>query len=144
MKYTSSIISKGINHCYKHQPCTSVLTRSTLFLHGLYGTKEEWDEVAFDARILSETNSFTLDAVNHGGTSHNEKMTFEDQADYVIDFMDKLEIQKAVLIGHSMGGRASMKTALMYPERVEAVISVDSPACSFAHIPSYVERTYAM
>mmetsp|Transcript_16567 Transcript_16567/g.14465 ORF Transcript_16567/g.14465 Transcript_16567/m.14465 type:complete len:180 (+) Transcript_16567:293-832(+) len=43
-----------------------------------------------------------------------------------------------------MGGRASMRAAMLYPERVKGVMSIDSPASSFANIPGYTEKTYAM
>lgn len=43
-----------------------------------------------------------------------------------------------------MGGRASMKAALLYPERVNAVMALDAPATSFAHMKKYVGGTYAL
>jgi pimeloyl-ACP methyl ester carboxylesterase len=39
--------------------------------------------------------------------------------------MDSLGVEKAILIGNSAGGTVAMRTALAYPERVEALILVD-------------------
>lgn len=90
------------------------------------------------------TNTYTIDAVNHGDTSHHPVMTFDDQAENILEFMDQQNIEKATLIGQSMGGRASMKCAIRYPDRVEGVMSVDSPAVSFDKFPGYTDKTYQM
>jgi len=37
-----------------------------------------------------------------------------------------------------------MRVALSYPDRVQAVMSVDSPACSFVEFPGYADKTYQM
>lgn len=42
-----------------------------------------------------------------------------------IRFFDRHEIEKAILMGHSLGGKAAMTTALLYPDRVEKLIVAD-------------------
>ena len=42
-------------------------------------------------------------------------------ADVVLSFMDELKIDHANLIGHSLGGAISMKTAIAAPKRVSSV-----------------------
>ena len=44
------------------------------------------------------------------------------QAKRIIALMDALEVQRAILIGHSFGGGATMETALMVPDRIEALV----------------------
>ncbi len=41
-------------------------------------------------------------------------------------FMDALGIEKATLVGHSMGGGTAISFALKYPERVDKLVLVDS------------------
>jgi esterase len=41
------------------------------------------------------------------------------------EFMDAQQLEKAILLGHSMGGKTAMLFAACYPERVEAMIIVD-------------------
>ena len=48
-----------------------------------------------------------------------------DQAKRIVALMDALEIQHAILLGHSFGGGATMETALMIPNRIEALILAD-------------------
>jgi pimeloyl-ACP methyl ester carboxylesterase len=42
-----------------------------------------------------------------------------------VRFFDKHNIPKAVLLGHSLGGKAAMVTSLLFPERIEKLIVAD-------------------
>jgi len=42
--------------------------------------------------------------------------------------MDKLQIDKAVLVGHSLGGGIALLTGLKYPSRVQSLILLDTEA----------------
>ena len=49
----------------------------------------------------------------------------EEQARRIVALMDTLEIERTILLGHSFGGGATVETALMIPDRVEALIFLD-------------------
>lgn len=49
----------------------------------------------------------------------------EFQPQLLIGLMDALHVEKAILIGNSAGGSIAMQTALLYPQRVTALILVD-------------------
>ena len=48
-----------------------------------------------------------------------------DQAKRIVALMDALEIERAILLGHSFGGGATMEAALMIPDRIDALILAD-------------------
>jgi len=52
--------------------------------------------------------------------------TLTAQADLVRQLMDRLGIEKASVLGHSMGGAVAMRLALAHPERVERLILASS------------------
>ncbi|CAB1059296.1 hypothetical protein D1BOALGB6SA_4058 [Olavius sp. associated proteobacterium Delta 1] len=54
--------------------------------------------------------------------------TIDAYADFIIQFMDRLQIKKAVLVGHSLGGGIALLTSLKYPSRVRALILLDTEA----------------
>lgn len=118
------------------------MDRNTIFLHGIYGTKEEWDFIATSDEILNKTNTYWLDAVNHCDTSHHPEMSLDDQAQDVIDFADAHNINKMTLVGHGMGGRVAMRIGMFFPDRVQAIMSVDSPAYDLRVFPKYNKKTY--
>ena len=53
-----------------------------------------------------------VDARNHGESVHTEDMNYFLFRDDVLRLMDQQELEQAVLIGHSMGGKTAMTTAL--------------------------------
>ena len=63
------------------------------------------------------------------GESGKKRNTYQvqDFVSLVDQFMDKLWIIRAPLVGHSMGGTVSLSVALQYPERVQKVVIIGSP-----------------
>ncbi|MGV6808049.1 MAG: alpha/beta fold hydrolase [bacterium] len=94
-----------------------------LVLHGLFGAKENLGVVS---RHLAE--QFTVvgvDLRNHGRSFHTDTMDYPTMAQDVVSLMDHLDIDKAALLGHSMGGKVAMQVALQNPERVSRLVVAD-------------------
>jgi pimeloyl-ACP methyl ester carboxylesterase len=56
-----------------------------------------------------------------------ESFTVQHYVEMVQQFMERLGIKKAPLIGHSMGGTVSLSTAIQYPEKVVKVCVIGAP-----------------
>jgi pimeloyl-ACP methyl ester carboxylesterase len=52
-------------------------------------------------------------------------MSYSDMARDVLAFIDKISSDKAVIVGHSMGGKVAQSLALMAPERVAGLVVLD-------------------
>jgi pimeloyl-ACP methyl ester carboxylesterase len=50
-------------------------------------------------------------------------MTIEEYGKVVIDFLEKLQLKNAILIGHSFGGRVSIYLASFYTN-IESIILI--------------------
>jgi pimeloyl-ACP methyl ester carboxylesterase len=63
------------------------------------------------------------------GESGKQQPTFavDDFVSMVDQFMERLGIINAPLVGHSMGGTVSLSVAINYPDRVSKVVVVGSP-----------------
>lgn len=68
---------------------------------------------------------FTLDARNHGESPHTNEISLELMSSDLICFLSVNNISRCILIGHSMGGRTAMLTALQCPTLIESLIVVD-------------------
>lgn len=55
-----------------------------------------------------------------------KKFTTEEYAEFLLWFMDALKIQKAKIVGHSLGGLIALQIASNHPEYVEKVMLVGS------------------
>ena len=60
-------------------------------------------------------------------------MSYAAMTHDIVHLIEKLKIERCILVGHSMGGKTVMSAALQHPTLVEKLIVVDSaPTCSIA------------
>jgi esterase len=107
-----------------------------IILHGLFGQRGNW---ATQAKELSDSFAvYGLDARNHGQSPHTDTMSYPEMAEDVRQTLDSLWIEKALFIGHSMGGKTAMQFALNWPERVSKLLLVDIAPVSYMSGPDRV------
>ena len=101
-----------------------------LVLHGLFGSCSNWRSVA---RHLAGTHTVhSVDLRNHGASPWADSMDYTEMADDVLQLIDRLELKRPAVLGHSMGGKAAMALALRYPKRVSRLLVVDIAPVSYA------------
>jgi 4,5:9,10-diseco-3-hydroxy-5,9,17-trioxoandrosta-1(10),2-diene-4-oate hydrolase len=77
------------------------------------------------AALARKHRVFAVDIVGFGRTDKPEVVyTYELMADFVLDFMNTMDIDKASLVGNSMGGAISLTVAAQVPERVKKIVLV--------------------
>ncbi len=69
-------------------------------------------------------NVFALDMPGNGKSGGDFPADIDAMADWVIAFMDAMEIDKAALVGHSMGALNALSVAGRYPNRIRALALV--------------------
>jgi pimeloyl-ACP methyl ester carboxylesterase len=94
-----------------------------LVLHGMLGSSRNWQTTGRD--LARNFHVFALDARNHGKSPHAPEMNYDVLAGDILGWMDAHRLPKAVLVGHSMGGKTAMLLACRHPERVERLVVVD-------------------
>lgn len=85
-----------------------------MILHGLLGSKNNWNSFCNKYHDNSSNKVFALDARNHGDSPHSGEHSYDDLVIDLRRFMYKQNINEVNLLGHSMGGRAAMLFALKY------------------------------
>lgn len=87
------------------------------------------DHSMFDHQVAALKNDYrviTWDERGFGGTKATGEFTYWDSANDVLGLMDHLGIESAVVGGMSQGGFLSLRVALTAPERVRALILIDT------------------
>jgi pimeloyl-ACP methyl ester carboxylesterase len=95
-----------------------------IFSHGFL-----MDGSMFEAQVAGLRDEFrcvTWDERGHGGTPATEPFTYWDSTDDALALMDQLGIADAVFTGMSQGGFIAMRAALRSPERVRALVLIDT------------------
>jgi len=58
----------------------------------------------------------------------------------LIGLLDALKIEKANIVGYSYGGLISLKTIILYPERVDKLVIIESPDPQMATSPETLQK----
>ena len=94
-----------------------------IILHGLFGSLDNWQTHA--KRIGEYYEVILVDERNHGHSPHSDLHSYDLMAEDLRELMDDLNIEDAIIMGHSMGGKTAMRFTQMYPNRVNKLIVVD-------------------
>ena len=94
-----------------------------IIIHGLYGSSDNW--VSMGRQLAENFEVFLIDQRNHGQSPHSPDHNYQVLKEDLLEFMDSQSIEKAIILGHSMGGKTAMFFAVDYPERVSRLIIAD-------------------
>jgi len=106
--------------------------RNLIILHGMLGNKFNFRGLSKRPEMSGEADAYLLDLRNHGESEHKPTSNIEDYSNDITHFMDTHGIEDAVLLGHSMGGKAAMKTAMDQPKRIKGLILADIGPYNYA------------
>lgn len=121
---------------------TSIFYRDTevgdltiLCLHGRWGRGETW--IDFISRYSGDFRIIAPDQRGHGLSGKpDSRYSVEEMADDMIKLIEFLNIDKVILIGHSMGGYIAGYMAAMYPEYVRKLAVLDKSASGPKETPN--------
>jgi len=107
--------------------------KDIVIIHGLYGSSDNWFSIG--KKLGINFHVFLIDQRNHGHSGNTNIHTYESMEKDLFDFFEKEHIQKAVVIGHSMGGKVAMLFAAIHPEKIEKLIIVDIAPVNYLKSP---------
>ncbi len=98
-----------------------------IFLHDSWGCVEMWENFPEKIVKLSGLNALIYDRRGYGKSSlfssvARTKFYLHEEADFLVKLMDKLQISKAILYGHSDGATISIIAGANYPARFDGLI----------------------
>lgn len=106
----------------KGQPGAPVL----VFLHGWGSQKEIWQKT-IAAMQKSGLGTLSLDFPGFGQSPRpRADWGVGEYASMLKEFLQKLEISRPVLVGHSFGGRVAIKFCAIYPKAASKLVLVNS------------------
>lgn len=96
-----------------------------IMLHGLGGSVEDW---SFNINALAQHHRvYAIDLAGFGCSDKPPVVfTFSYGAQFVNDFMEVQRINRASLIGLSMGGGVTLQFAIQFPDKVDKLVVADS------------------
>ncbi|GAA1655692.1 hypothetical protein GCM10009828_101790 [Actinoplanes couchii] len=98
--------------------------RAVVLLHGLGGSGAGWGTVP--ERLAGEFRVFALDLRGHGDSGKPGEYSFQLMRDDVLGFLDGAGLERAALVGHSLGAVVAVLLAQLAPERVTHLVLEDA------------------
>jgi pimeloyl-ACP methyl ester carboxylesterase len=98
-----------------------------VLLHGAFmAITDDWrvwiNELAKTRKVIA------VEMQGHGRTADIKRdITYENLSDDVAGVLDYLKIERADIIGYSLGGGVAMQCAIRHPEKVRKVVSISAP-----------------
>jgi pimeloyl-ACP methyl ester carboxylesterase len=111
-----------------------------LIAHGLFGSARNFNTLG--KRFAATRRVVMVDMRNHGRSPWDKDNSYRAMAGDLADAVQRLCGGKAVVLGHSMGGKAAMTLALIAPELLNGLIVAD--IAPVPHSRSHLDYIRAM
>lgn len=95
-----------------------------VILHGVFGSSDNWLTVS-KTIAANGYRVFALDQRNHGQSPRGNEQDYHSMATDLRAFLIDHKLENSILVGHSMGGKAVMQYAMLYPGTFEKLVVVD-------------------
>src|SRR5512140_865762 len=96
-----------------------------ILIHGAGGHHLYWPP---EIRRMPGERLFAVDLPGHGRSAGVAHHAIRDDAAAIVGFMDVLHLNRAALVGHSMGGAVALEAAIHWPNRVLGLGIIGSAA----------------
>ncbi|MEY3433492.1 MAG: hypothetical protein RL131_1428 [Bacteroidota bacterium] len=101
-------------------------TLPLVMIHGLSSSLHTWDSLA--VRIKDKKRIIRMDLPGFGLTGPNPERDYSIVYfnRFIDSFLNKLQIKQCILVGNSLGGNIAWNQSLLTPEKVHAIVLINS------------------
>ncbi|WP_114973915.1 alpha/beta fold hydrolase [Rhodoferax ferrireducens] len=117
------IVNGHDTYCYTGGKAFDAAKPTLIFIHGVLNDHSVW---ILQTRYLAHHgwNVLAVDLPGHCRSAGAPPATVEDAADFVIALMDAAGLEKAALVGHSLGSLIALEAASRAPQRISQLVLV--------------------
>jgi esterase len=94
-----------------------------LILHGYFGMSDNWKSLG--NKFGEDFQIHLIDQRNHGRSFHADNFNYDLLVEDIVQYIEHHQLEKVIVLGHSMGGKVAMLFAVKYPTLVAKLIIVD-------------------
>jgi pimeloyl-ACP methyl ester carboxylesterase len=96
-----------------------------VLIHGMLNSSRHWEAVA--ARLARSHQVIAPDLIGHGGSATPRgDYSLGAHAASIRDLLATLGVERATIVGHSLGGGVAMQFFYQFPQRTERLVLVSS------------------
>ena len=114
-------------------------SKHVIFLHGLFGKAQSFQFLAKSKLVQQNFTCHLVDMRNHGLSEHDSLMDYESLARDIHGYLVETGLNRSsaqlMLVGHSLGAKTAMAFAMMYPNLVDRLVSLDASPVDRNRLP---------
>jgi pimeloyl-ACP methyl ester carboxylesterase len=103
---------------------------AVVLVHGFGSSIYTWKDLI--APLAARHDVVALDLPGFGQSDQPADLSFDDFPRAVVGLMDRLSLDRAALVGNSMGGATAAVVAARRPERVSSLVLIDAAGFNLA------------
>ena len=92
----------------------------------MFGRAKNWHSIILRLSSIVDGLFIVFDLRNHGENEPTTKISYSIMVKDVYEFIQRKNINKISIIGHSMGGKTAMNFSLIHPKLVSKLIVLDT------------------
>ncbi len=96
-----------------------------IVMHGLFGMSDNWNTLGKQWADELHRSVHLLDMRNHGRSDWDSPHTYHAMSEDIAQYIKENGMEKAAILGHSMGGKAAMFFATLNPDKVDKLLIAD-------------------
>jgi pimeloyl-ACP methyl ester carboxylesterase len=101
--------------------------QSIIFIPGFASSGEVWNETKFTYE--KDFTCYTLTMAGFAGVKPQPNPSFANWETSIANYIKENNIEKPIIIGHSMGGGLALAIASDYPDLIKKIVIVDALPC---------------
>ncbi|MGW8248514.1 MAG: alpha/beta fold hydrolase [Acidiferrobacterales bacterium] len=120
-------VTPGISIRYRVSEPTTITptTPSLILIHGVASNLTRWTEFLTKTLLKSRCRILRLDLRGHAGSQTNIAVGMENWCKDLIAILDEEGIDRAYIVGHSLGAQVALNLATRFPNRVAGMVLID-------------------
>lgn len=104
--------------------------RPVIVIHGLFGSLDNLNGLS--KSLAEHFDVIAVDVRNHGLSPRSEHMNYRDMAEDILHLSEQLQLERPVLVGHSMGGKIAMMAAGLAPNTIGGLVVADMAPVAYS------------
>jgi len=118
--------SNSLAYVSYENPKEGQIQTPLIIQHGLFGRKENFNQLGKQIHHLTRRGVLIPDVRNHGARPRPGALSIKQMSRDLVELTSQLGLNKACMLGHATGGRMAMYTALTMPQLVDRLVVVSS------------------
>jgi 2-hydroxymuconate-semialdehyde hydrolase len=122
----SAQLADGQSLFYRVAGQTHSTTTPILLVHGIPDASDSWNSIAAELGCTHPIYAVDLAGYGYSGRPDEYDVSLSAQANYLLELLDKLGLERVVIVGHDIGGGIAQIVAARQPQRIDRLVLINS------------------